>query len=94
VPGAPPEVDEQERERRIAQCGITFDERELNDDGQLIPPEIQEDGTLKPPVKGPVGLLFQCYQASIPDQFGFMQKAWANNPNFPADGVGLDPVIG
>lgn len=94
VPGAPEEIDEQERGRRIIRRGITFGKRELNCEGQLIPPELQEDGTLVPPVKDQVGLLFQCYQASIPDQFGFMQAAWANNPDFPADNVGIDPIIG
>jgi deferrochelatase/peroxidase EfeB len=90
----PEEVDEEERGRRITRRGITFGERTLNKEGQLEPPELQEDQTLNPPVQGPVGLLFQCYQASIPDQFGFMQVSWANNPNFPAPGVGIDPIIG
>lgn len=89
-----PEVDEEERGRRITRRGITFGQRALDNCGALVPPEIQEDGTLKPPIEGPVGLLFQCYQASIPDQFGFMQFSWANNPNFPTEGVGLDPIIG
>jgi Dyp-type peroxidase family len=29
------------------------------------------------------GLLFFCCQASIEDQFVFIQKTWVNNPNFP-----------
>lgn len=41
-----------------------------------------------------VGLLFMSYQASIKDQFHFMQTAWANNPNFPSANVGIDPIIG
>lgn len=41
-----------------------------------------------------VGLLFMSYQASIEKQFQFMQVSWANNPNFPSPGVGIDPVIG
>lgn len=44
--------------------------------------------------EGGVGLLFQCYQRSISNQFGFIQIAWANNPNFPATSTGIDPIIG
>ncbi|WP_375404837.1 Dyp-type peroxidase [uncultured Amnibacterium sp.] len=40
------------------------------------------------------GLLFQCYQASLHDQFVFLQQAWVNNPGFPAPDTGDDPVIG
>ena len=51
------------------------------------------------------GLMFVCYQTSIPEQFEFVQKDWANNQNFvpgkvypkPTGGSvtpGLDPIIG
>lgn len=45
------------------------------------------------------GLLFVCYQTSITNGFAFMQKNWANNPNFPfgektPEVPGLDPIIG
>jgi Dyp-type peroxidase family len=53
------------------------------------------------------GLLFVCYQTSIPKQFEFVQSSWANNPDFVSpifakprpDGsgtvkVGFDPIIG
>lgn len=42
------------------------------------------------------GLLFVCYQASIVNQFEFLQRNWANAANFPADGQdhGQDVVIG
>ena len=55
------------------------------------------------------GLMFVCYQTSIPGQFEFLQINWANNPAFISDGippvlkkhpngsvvkVGFDPVIG
>lgn len=42
------------------------------------------------------GLLFQCYQRSIKDQFEFVQSKWVNNPNFPPSTVGApgeDPII-
>jgi Dyp-type peroxidase family len=42
----------------------------------------------------PRGLVFACYQASIGDQFEFLQQTWANNAGFPQPGAGPDPVIG
>ncbi|HEV2862468.1 MAG TPA: hypothetical protein VGX48_15755 [Pyrinomonadaceae bacterium] len=82
-------VNEGERRRRITRRGITYGKR--------------QPGLEDRPTKN-VGLLFQCFQSSIPDQFGFMQVQWANNRDFarsvvqpPAPGApdtGLDPVIG
>ncbi|WP_176510596.1 Dyp-type peroxidase domain-containing protein [Bacillus thuringiensis] len=40
------------------------------------------------------GLLLMTYQASIKDQFEFMQQAWANNIKFPSEGAGEDPIWG
>jgi Dyp-type peroxidase family len=40
------------------------------------------------------GLVFACYQASIGNQFEFLQQAWADNLNFPIPAAGPDPVIG
>jgi Dyp-type peroxidase family len=40
------------------------------------------------------GLVFACYQASIQDQFSFLQASWASNENFPSPNAGPDPVIG
>jgi len=50
------------------------------------------------------GLMFVCYQASIPRQFEFIQSHWADNPDFvggkvrPGNGSpvtpGFDPIIG
>jgi Dyp-type peroxidase family len=49
------------------------------------------------------GLMFVCYQTSIPNQFEFLQISWANNPGFVfgkqhPDGSpvtpGHDPIIG
>jgi hypothetical protein len=34
------------------------------------------------------------YQASLGDQFEFLQQSWADAPDFPATGTGPDPVIG
>jgi len=40
------------------------------------------------------GLLFLCYQTSIEDQFEFVVRRWANEPNFPEPLSGYDPIIG
>ena len=54
------------------------------------------------------GLLFNAYMADIEDQFEFLQRRWANDPEFPASTLarfqqtavksrtisGLDPVVG
>jgi Dyp-type peroxidase family len=48
---------------------------------------------LQQPEKG-VGLLFMSYQASIENQFEFIQMNWANNPDFEHLATGLDPIIG
>jgi deferrochelatase/peroxidase EfeB len=56
------------------------------------------DGKLANKPTGGVGLLFMAFNASIGEQFEFVQTNWANNPSFPntAGGPqpGLDPVIG
>ncbi|KAF8139337.1 DyP-type peroxidase [Mycena galopus ATCC 62051] len=46
------------------------------------------------------GLAFVAYQSNIANGFQFLQKSWANNPNFvhplagPGPEVGFDPIIG
>jgi Dyp-type peroxidase family len=40
------------------------------------------------------GLLFTCYQSNLSNGFQFLQRTWANNPNFPHTGNGFDPIIG
>jgi Dyp-type peroxidase family len=55
------------------------------------------------------GMLFNAYMASIEDQFEFLQRCWANDPEFPSSTIakfdldpsaveqridGVDPVIG
>jgi deferrochelatase/peroxidase EfeB len=41
-----------------------------------------------------VGLLFMCFQSSLANQFGFLQKIWANSPNFVSENTGIDPIAG
>lgn len=51
------------------------------------------------------GMLFNAYMANIDDQFEYVQRRWANNPDFPSNTLsaygrstpaadGLDPVLG
>jgi len=40
------------------------------------------------------GLVFQCYQASLLDQFVFLQQAWINADSFTEPDDGKDAVIG
>ncbi len=71
-----------ELNRRIARRGITYGDRAHD---------------LSDAPEGGVGLLFMCYQANIPDQFGFIQKNWVNNDAFgsrPPNVSGQDTVIG
>lgn len=39
------------------------------------------------------GLLFLAYQWSIERQFEHVQQRWFNDPDFPDDGAGQDPVV-
>jgi hypothetical protein len=43
---------------------------------------------------GGVGLLFMCFQSSLANQFGLLQKLWANAPDFVRDNTGIDPLVG
>jgi Dyp-type peroxidase family len=46
------------------------------------------------PADGDRGLMFLCYQASIVDQFEFLNSAWMNDPIAPRSPGGFDMVIG
>jgi Dyp-type peroxidase family len=70
---------EEERMHRIARRGITYGQRKPTLEDR------PEDG---------VGLLFMCFQSSLANQFGFLQKIYANLPTFVRADTGLDPVIG
>jgi deferrochelatase/peroxidase EfeB len=41
-----------------------------------------------------VGLYFQCFQASLQEQFEFLFKRWANFRSQPDKGCGVDPLVG
>lgn len=64
---------EEERIRRIVRRGVPYGVR-------LGPPE----GPSPPsPDAAEKGLLFMCFQSDIGRQFEFIQRSWADNPNFP-----------
>jgi Dyp-type peroxidase family len=78
---ANPRRTKADRDRRIARRGIPYDHRP---DGE---------GNDSHPEKG-VGLLFSCFQASVDDQFAFIQRRWLNDPDFSAVQCGQDPLVG
>jgi Dyp-type peroxidase family len=43
---------------------------------------------------GERGLLFNAFMASIENQFEFLIRGWANDPDFLEGGAGPDPVVG
>lgn len=87
--GSSPGGEEFDKAVQMARRGITYGLRmQVPKTAELV--DKPNDG---------VGLLFMSYQASIKDQFHFMQEQWANNRKFPKIGpadpfVGIDPVIG
>ena len=68
--------------RRIIRRGIPF--------GEPFDPSLGRDHG----PDSPRGLVFACYQASIGDQFEFLQNSWADQTAFPQANAGPDPVIG
>jgi len=70
-----------ERARRIVRRGITYGDRTFPERLDSLP-------------EGGVGLLFQCCQSSLADQFEFIQGSWASNDGFAKPDTGKDPVIG
>jgi Dyp-type peroxidase family len=79
-----------DKRRIMARRGIPYGLREVSTEFDCEPEQF--------PVDGPVGLLFQSFQADLAEQFEFIQKSWANADNFPFSNPdqpsGIDPVIG
>jgi Dyp-type peroxidase family len=71
-------------DRRILRRGITYGVR----------PDLHPHGGGLPPPSKSVGLLFQCYQASIEEQFEHIQSQWMNALNHPEPDAGIDPITG
>ena len=83
--GVPAETLVNEKKHIMARRGIPFGHRDVN---TVTDPSIPQS-----PVDG-VGLLFMSYQASIGNQFEFIQQNWVNNPGFPHANDGSDPILG
>lgn len=79
------QLEEEERSHRIARRGITYGENKVDSS--------DPDNLNRLPTRD-LGLLFMCFQASIPRQFAFMQKVWANGERSIKPGTGIDPLIG
>jgi Dyp-type peroxidase family len=80
-----PRSGEGDKTHTMARRGITFGCRNVNTEIDPLPVQSPNEG---------VGLLFMSYQASIANQFEFIQRSWANDPNFPSPNAGSDPIIG
>lgn len=82
----PPGRPESER-HRILRRGIPY--------GPEFTEGEPEYGVEAPPDERDRGLVFLCYQASIVEQFEFIQSRWADNAagDFPREGDSKDPVI-
>jgi deferrochelatase/peroxidase EfeB len=74
-----------DQSKRMARRGIPFGHRNVDTELDPIAQQSPEGG---------VGLLFMSYQASIQNQFEFIQQFWANSVNFPGAATGIDPIIG
>jgi Dyp-type peroxidase family len=81
--GAPDESVE--RIRRITRRGITYGTRGKHPHDEQTLDDLPTNG---------VGLLFMCFQASIANQFAFIQRSWVDNEGFLLPDTGVDPVIG
>jgi Dyp-type peroxidase family len=73
-------------EHRILRRGIPYGP-------ELKPGEAPYQAGAQVPPAEERGLIFACYQASIAEQFEFIQAKWANSANFPQEGDGNDPII-
>ncbi len=78
-------IDNSDKKRIMARRGIPYGHREVSTTIKQHESQMPEKG---------VGLLFMSYQASIEEQFEFIQTLWANNPDFPTSNTDIDPIIG
>ena len=78
-------LQDQERRRRIVRRGVPYGERAVEPKNDPRPEQM--------PTRD-VGLLFMCFQSHLANQFGFLQKMWANSPDFVSKDTGIDPVAG
>jgi Dyp-type peroxidase family len=80
-----PPLQDPETGRRIVRRGISYGARQV---------EPKDNPRTEQMPTRDVGLLFMCFQSSLANQFGFLQKMWANSPDFVSDNTGIDPVAG
>jgi Dyp-type peroxidase family len=80
-----PLLQAQEQRRRIVRRGIPYGVHRV---------EPQNNPRREQMPTRDVGLLFMCFQSSLANQFGFLQKMWANSPDFVSSDAGIDPVAG
>jgi len=80
-----PPLHDLEMRRRIVRRGISYGERQV---------EPKDNPRAEQMPTRDVGLLFMCFQSSLANQFGFLQKMWANSPDFVSKHTGIDPVAG
>jgi Dyp-type peroxidase family len=85
---SPFEPDAAERRHLMPRRGIPYGQRATHPSDPIL----DQRPSLAP--TGRVGLLFMAHNADIANQFQFVQNIWANNPDFAANGTGLDPLIG
>jgi Dyp-type peroxidase family len=78
-------LQDHERGRRIVRRGMPYGVRQIDPRDN---PRTEQLPT------GDVGLLFMCFQSSLANQFGFLQKLWANAPDFSRENTGIDPLVG
>ncbi|KAF7348870.1 DyP-type peroxidase [Mycena venus] len=57
-------------------------------------PEVSTDEANSNTTSTERGLAFVAYQSNIGNGFRFLQRTWADSPNFVHSGVGVDPIIG
>jgi len=77
--------------------GGNIDNRRILRQGCPFGPELTDEEQNESKTLNERGLAFACYQSSLTNGFTFIQKSWANNPNFIfGKGVnpGFDAIIG
>ncbi|KAJ2930780.1 dyp-type peroxidase, partial [Candolleomyces eurysporus] len=83
----------------LEELGFSIDRNRILRRGIQFGPEVTRAERQQKKTLHRRGLLFACYQSSIANGFQFIQKSWANNPNFPfgeqtPETPGVDPIIG
>ncbi|KAK7688865.1 hypothetical protein QCA50_007554 [Cerrena zonata] len=80
----------------LGQLGIPTEPQRIIRRGIPFGPEVSSSEEASGKTSQDRGLLFRCYQSDIAKGFEFIQRTWANAPDFPPKGIksGFDPIIG